>query len=983
MTSKPRKDFYPYDDLQSGNWTRVLHLDSAESTSDPLTGRLQSGDLRIPPPKLSTGSQPPTDKDPLPKFDALSWCWGTGDATETLRLEQNGRAFKMLIPPTLADALRALRLEDKVRALWVDAICVNMKNAKERAHQVAQMNLVYSRAGSVCVWLENDPPVGRKYGCTTKEVFTFIEEELLDISSFDRVVATEANASLLASVVQLMTRPWFSRRWVIQEIALTRKATIHCGAASMKWQNFAHAISLFVKAEMSDHQLSKLVIRKDILKNKQGVFWDVQRMGAVSLVEITDSNFFRPAKSSSKSLPQPTATLESLMAMLPMFVASKGRDVIFALLAIAKDTTPEAEGSGEDGLDLDILYHHVNKFPEAEQREKIEVAQKVAAMLAAGLRSKRYTVSYTQPTIDVYKNFIEFCIYQSRSLDVICRPWAQYPDPQRDAPVGAVTEEKETKPVSSPSSSESEDTDSETDEYEPAPQVFLENMRKEFGSARMLTQPLHGSDRNTVFSDSDADALNGTDEPTYHVRQTRRHRYLTSNDKEMPSWISDRKNLAFTLSEDEVHRMERKNGDPLVGLPDNKPYKASNGRQVRMGQVKFLRRSEYDQSLIVEGFVLGEVAKTEAPGSLGNIPAGWLTFTKPDTGPNKGPSLELYRTLIADRGPDGGKAPLYYRPAYYEIMKDTTKAIDIKEKIGEGKSIVTEFLQRVRQVTFNRQLIKVVTHVKSEVKRPKQILGLAPERTLNGDLVCILYGLSVPVILRRNPHKTQEEKDADAIAQAEQLPSATRKAVRTIERYWKFWQDMKIAVMCTKTPWTRYEDKRQDWGNSIRAQFSKYWLDKVEADWHAAQEAKRREAALINASEADTDTSEPNIWQSQGGEVPFVDASPHQHDIPAARLLQFPEKPVHDENERQKWEMEKDKQKWDAMCDQWKTWLDNGVDYPLKNGNYTDRPIQASQNSPEEYYRLIGEAYVDQMMDGEALTYKGEQEIKDQVFELR
>jgi hypothetical protein len=50
-------------------------------------------------------------------------------------------------------ALRYLRKENSNRVLWVDAICINQKDKKERGHQVGMMRNVYSKATEVLVWL--------------------------------------------------------------------------------------------------------------------------------------------------------------------------------------------------------------------------------------------------------------------------------------------------------------------------------------------------------------------------------------------------------------------------------------------------------------------------------------------------------------------------------------------------------------------------------------------------------------------------------------------------------------------------------------------------------------------------------------------------------------------------------------------------------------------------------------------------------------
>jgi hypothetical protein len=46
-----------------------------------------------------------------------------------------------------------VREKDKNRTLWVDAICINQQDIRERGCQVEMMGDVYSKAARVLVWL--------------------------------------------------------------------------------------------------------------------------------------------------------------------------------------------------------------------------------------------------------------------------------------------------------------------------------------------------------------------------------------------------------------------------------------------------------------------------------------------------------------------------------------------------------------------------------------------------------------------------------------------------------------------------------------------------------------------------------------------------------------------------------------------------------------------------------------------------------------
>jgi hypothetical protein len=64
----------------------------------------------------------------------------------------------LMIKPNLYEALRHLRKENGVVALWVDALCINQFDDAEKNEQVAKMALIYHKAYNFNIWLGIDDP---------------------------------------------------------------------------------------------------------------------------------------------------------------------------------------------------------------------------------------------------------------------------------------------------------------------------------------------------------------------------------------------------------------------------------------------------------------------------------------------------------------------------------------------------------------------------------------------------------------------------------------------------------------------------------------------------------------------------------------------------------------------------------------------------------------------------------------------------------
>ena len=86
-------------------------------------------------------------------YEALSYTWATedGDCKRSSQIRCGGT--RIWVTKNCELALRYLRKENSNRVLWVDAICINQKDNKERGHQVGMMRNVYSKATEVLVWL--------------------------------------------------------------------------------------------------------------------------------------------------------------------------------------------------------------------------------------------------------------------------------------------------------------------------------------------------------------------------------------------------------------------------------------------------------------------------------------------------------------------------------------------------------------------------------------------------------------------------------------------------------------------------------------------------------------------------------------------------------------------------------------------------------------------------------------------------------------
>lgn len=100
-----------------------------------------------------------------------------------------------------------------------------------------RMGDIFSRATSVCIWLGEEASGSDRAMC-------FIEE-VSHLAKLDKLVKDPEALEDWHALALLVRRPWFSRRWVLQEIAFARKATLQCGTIIVRWADFTDAVALF------------------------------------------------------------------------------------------------------------------------------------------------------------------------------------------------------------------------------------------------------------------------------------------------------------------------------------------------------------------------------------------------------------------------------------------------------------------------------------------------------------------------------------------------------------------------------------------------------------------------------------------------------------------------------------------------------------------------------------------------------------------
>ena len=218
---------YQYLPLESKETLRVLIVHPAQEQTDPIKCQIVHVDR----------SRVWVKHDESLAFEAISYTWGLPDFSRTILCDNDKSTIT--ITPNVDGLLRAIRHPTKSRRVWIDAICLNQGDSGEKAIQVALMADIYRQARKVRIWLGDADD-------TIPPVWSFIKviagREGLSTEEIQRILHEVVGVNGAEHLLKFINLPWFTRRWVIQEAAVSHARNFQCGKYKMSWDCMVDAL---------------------------------------------------------------------------------------------------------------------------------------------------------------------------------------------------------------------------------------------------------------------------------------------------------------------------------------------------------------------------------------------------------------------------------------------------------------------------------------------------------------------------------------------------------------------------------------------------------------------------------------------------------------------------------------------------------------------------------------------------------------------
>ncbi|KAM6486431.1 heterokaryon incompatibility protein-domain-containing protein [Trichoderma sp. SZMC 28011] len=163
-------------------------------------------------------------------YEALSYAWGNDspNAYEDIFFGDNNVG----VTPSLADALRRLRLPDQPRHVWADALCINQTDNLEKSLQVSMMGRIYNKCKQGAIWLGSLGDISQTDAQAALDTLSWIAGDQDPPPWLDDEQKRITAASALKT---FLTVSWWSRIWTVQEAILPPTATIYWGPCEIPW----------------------------------------------------------------------------------------------------------------------------------------------------------------------------------------------------------------------------------------------------------------------------------------------------------------------------------------------------------------------------------------------------------------------------------------------------------------------------------------------------------------------------------------------------------------------------------------------------------------------------------------------------------------------------------------------------------------------------------------------------------------------------
>jgi len=248
-----------------------------------------------------------------PPYEAISYTWGNQSQTGNITID----GCRLGVTANALEVLRGQASIWKSKLIWIDSVCINQEDDEERGIQVQLMRQIYERATRVIVWLGESPYA---WGALVYVLILHSKLNFYKLGDAERksILGIGTKSVFWPALFDLLNHPYWSRVWIIQEIAVARTVHIYYGGAILTWDLFSS-----VMRDIRMQSVGSLFVLSSLEQIPQALpFRGSDRVLSISAT--------RSAVEMKFSTP-----LFDLLNLAAKSQAKDERDKVFALLGIA------------------------------------------------------------------------------------------------------------------------------------------------------------------------------------------------------------------------------------------------------------------------------------------------------------------------------------------------------------------------------------------------------------------------------------------------------------------------------------------------------------------------------------------------------------------------------------------------------------------------------------------------------------------------
>ena len=261
--------------------------------------------------------------DDLPvTYTAISYVWGNPTAVSQIICNDGGY---LGLTASATDILNAIVDARAPGYFWIDQLCINQEDKREKADQVRMMGKIFTSANNVIAWLGAPTPDSKMATDFVITLFNAIKKLasrgiVITARSLCQETGCEHPSSKWLALRNFLKRPWFERLWIVQEVIMASgEMILLCGNSSIAWDTLAKVV-----ATIETNGLSRLIL--------QSINEGADPIAPAGLLNTACVH----AMKNMRKMQQPLDLQFALIYCL-RFKATDPRDKIFALLGVATD----------------------------------------------------------------------------------------------------------------------------------------------------------------------------------------------------------------------------------------------------------------------------------------------------------------------------------------------------------------------------------------------------------------------------------------------------------------------------------------------------------------------------------------------------------------------------------------------------------------------------------------------------------------------